>query len=314
MQTKNFIKKMADGGEVWCNRWIPDDQDNIKGVVQLHHGLSEHCLRYDRLGSVLAENGYVLSSFDVRGHGHTGENAEQKDIGHMGAIARTGGDKIVVDDLFELISDLKKDYKGKKIFLVGHSFGSFVSQAFIENFGDDIDGCVLIGTAGPRPDTIFAGQILTELSTFFFGPYSTLKYLPAICFAGYNKRVENPKSSFAWLSKNEMNVQLYEMDNWCGIPLTTSFFRDMMKLLSNIHKPNNMKKIPKNLPVLMMYGSDDPVGNYGKTIKDLFNIYTQNGMTNVEMKVYEGDRHEILNEDDKENVENELISWMNKLL
>ena len=104
------------------------------------------------------------------------------------------------------------------------------------------------------------------------------------------------------------------MDNWSGTMLTTSFFNDMMKILNNIHKPGNMKKIPVNLPVMIMYGSDDPVGSYGKTVNKLFNIYRKNGISDLEMKVYEGDRHEILNEDDKEKVENDLISWLNKLL
>lgn len=312
MQTKNFIKKMADGYEIWCNRWIPDDEENIKGIVQLHHGLSEHCMRYDRLGCILAENGYVLNAFDFRGNGHTAEIAENNGTGKFGAIAKKGGDKTVVDDLFELISDLKKEYKNKKIFLAGHSFGSFVSQSFIEKYADEIDGCILIGTAGPRPALIFGGQIITELAKIFCGPYAKVKMLAGISFAGYNKKVENPKSNFSWLSQNELNVEMYDMDNWCGGLLTTSHFNDMMNILSYIHKPRNMKKIPVDLPVMIMYGSDDPVGDYGTTVQKLYNIYKSNGIKDLEMKVYEGDRHEILNENDKETVENDIISWLNK--
>lgn len=314
MQTSNFIKKMSDGTEIWCNRWIPDEEENIKGVIQLHHGLSEHCMRYDRLGSVLADNGFVLSAYDVRGNGHTAEIAEKNGNGMMGAISKCKGNKIVLNDLHEMITDLKDTYKGKKIFLVGHSFGSFVSQAFIENFGNEVDGCVLIGTAGPRPATILAGLILTSIVRCICGPFSKVMFLAKVAFGNYNKKIENPQSEFAWLSRNQMNIDIYNMDNWSGTMLTTSFFNDMMKILNNIHKPGNMKKIPVNLPVMIMYGSDDPVGSYGKTVNKLFNIYRKNGISDLEMKVYEGDRHEILNEDDKEKVENDLISWLNKLL
>lgn len=314
MRTSSFIKKMSDGAEIWCNKWIPDDEENIKGVVQLHHGLSEHCLRYDRLGSVLAENGYVLSAYDVRGNGHTAEIAEKNGTGMMGAISKKHGDKKVLNDLHEMVTDLKKEYPGKKVFLAGHSFGSFVSQAFIENYGSEIDGCILIGTAGPRPCTIFAGRVLTGLVRLICGPFSKVLFLAKVAFGGYNKRIIHPKSEFAWLSKNEMNIQIYDMDNWSGTMLTTSFFNDMMKILQYIHTPKNMKKIPAELPVLIMYGSDDPVGDYGKTIKHLYNIYQQNGIKDLDIKEFKGDRHEILNEDDKENVENELISWMNKHL
>lgn len=314
MQTKTFLKTMKDGTEIWCNRWIPDDVENIKGIVQIHHGLSEHCMRYDRLGSVLADNGFVVNGYDVRGNGHTGELAEKNGNGKMDAIAKKHGDKIVLEDLHEIITDLKNEYKGKKVFLAGHSFGSFVSQAFIENYGNEIDGCILLGSAGPRKNIINAGVFVTKLCKIICGPYSKLKFLAGMSFAGYNDKVKNPTSDFAWLSKDPMVISMYEMDNWCGNLLTTSFFHDMMKILQTIHKPENMKKIPKDIPVYILYGSDDPVGSYGKTVKDLYDIYLANGMTKVELKCYEGDRHELLNEVDKETVENDIVSWLNKLL
>lgn len=312
MQSKSFTRKMSDGTEIWCNRWIPDEDTEIKGIVQLHHGLAEHCLRYDRLGSILAENGYVLNAFDLRGHGQTGELAQKNGNGRMGKLANHRGDKAVISDLYELISDLHAEYKGKKVFLVGHSFGSFVSQGYIENYSDRIDGCILIGTAGPRNAMVAAGHVLAKLTRLICGPNKIGKALQKISFAGYNDKIDNPKTANDWLSKNEMNREFYEMDNWCGIPLTVSFFDDMTKLLGIIHKAKNIKKISNDLPVMFLYGTDDPVGTYGKTINNLYEIYKKNGIKDLEIKSYEGDRHEILNEDDKETVENDIISWLNK--
>ena len=105
---------------------------------------------------------------------------------------------------------------------------------------------------------------------------------------------------------------MYMMDNWCGIPLTNSFFCSMTEGLSKIHKSKNIKKIPTNLPVFFIWGSDDPVGTYGKTIKNLIEIYKSNGMSKIDFKEYPGDRHEILNEEDKETVENDIINWVEK--
>lgn len=312
MQSKSFTRKMSDGTEIWCNRWIPDADTEIKGIVQLHHGLAEHCLRYDRLGSILAENGYVLNAFDLRGHGHTGELAEKNGTGKMGKLANHRGDKAVVSDLYELISDLHAEYKDKKVFLVGHSFGSFVSQGYIENYSDRIDGCILIGTAGPRNAMVACGHVMAKIARFICGGNKIGKFLQKVSFAGYNSKIDNPKTANDWLSKNEMNIQLYEMDNWCGIPLTISFFDDMTKLLKTIHKAKNIKKISNNLPIKFLYGSDDPVGSYGETINKLFETYKANGIKDLEIQCYEGDRHEILNEDDKETVENDIISWLNK--
>lgn len=313
MQTKSFTQTMSDGFEIFINRWAPDSDEDIKGVIQLHHGLSEHSMRYDRLGSVLAENGYVLNAYDMRGHGKTAENAVAKKTGMFGKLADKDGFNRVVKDLYEVTNALKNVYPGKKTVLLGHSFGSFVSQAYIEQFGDQIDGVILSGTAGPQRPLIFFGRIAANLVKLFKGGDYVSTLLDKLSFGSYNKRIENPKSKYSWLSANEMAVSMYEMDNWCGIPLTTSFFCDMVGGLNQIHKPSNMKKIPENLPVFFFYGDQDPVGGYGKTINKLFDIYKKNGLQRIEAKAFEGDRHEVLNELDCEVVEKDIMEWISSI-
>ena len=102
MQMKNFIMTMSDGFQISVNRWIPDEDIEVKGVIQLHHGLKEHSLRYDRFGSVLAENGFVLNAYDMRGHGRTAQNAEANGTGMFGKLADKDGFFRVTDDLFEI--------------------------------------------------------------------------------------------------------------------------------------------------------------------------------------------------------------------
>lgn len=313
MQNKSFTLTMRDGMEIFLNRWMPDEDKEIKGIIQLHHGLAEHSMRYDRLGSVLAENGYVLNAYDMRGHGKTAENAEKKGTGLFGKLADKDGFNTVVEDLNEIINAFKKDYEGKKIVLLGHSFGSFVSQGYIEKYGSNLDGCILCGTAGPRQALITMGNLVAKLARAVHGGDTVIPQLAKLSFGGYCARIENPETENDWLSVNKANRQMYEMDNWCGIPLTASFFCDMTSGLKQIHKAKNMKKVPNDLPIFFIYGGQDPVGDYGKTINDLFNIYRTNGVKNLSIKNYPNDRHEILNEDDKEIVEKDIIDWVENI-
>lgn len=308
---KSFMLKMDDGYELSVNRWMPDTEEEIKGVIQLHHGLAEHSLRYDRFGSVLAENGWVLNAYDMRGHGRSAENAEKNGTGIFGKLADKKGFDRAVLDLKAVTDNLKNDFPGKKTILMGHSFGSFVSQGFIEEFGSSIDACILCGTAGPRPALVGFGSFFAHLITFFTGKNKIVPLLDKLSFGSYNARIQNPRTEFDWLSANELNVDMYKMDNWCGFPLTASFFCSMTEGLVKIHKSKNMKKIPTSLPVFFIWGSDDPVGSYGATIKKLIEIYKSNGIK-VDFKEYPGDRHEILNENDKETVEKDIIEWVNK--
>ncbi|MCQ2572710.1 MAG: lysophospholipase [Treponema sp.] len=313
MQLKNFFITMSDGFEIACNRWIPDEDVEIKGVIQLHHGLCEHSLRYDRFGSVLAENGYVLNAYDMRGHGKTAQNAESKGTGLFGKLADKDGFLRVTDDLHEIIDSLKKDYPGKKVILMGHSFGSFVSQCLLERFENEVDLCILSGTSGPMAITGI-GKIVAKLVKTFKGGDKPSPFLKKLSFGSYNKRIQNPESPNSWTSSDKTAVMLYDSDAWCQISLKTSFYYDMTWGLSYIHKKANMKKVPQNLPILFIYGSEDPVSNYGKTIKNLIKIYIDNGVQDIEEICYEGDRHEPLNEVNREEVEQDILEWIAKKL
>ncbi len=312
MQVKSFTFSTSDNFKICCNRWIPDNDVKIKGIVQLHHGMAEHCLRYDRFASILAENGYVVNSYDLRGHGKTAELSVSNKSGMFGKLADKNGFNLVVNDLNEIIQNVKNDYPDVPVILFGHSFGSFISQSYIEKHSENINGVILAGTAGPRPVLITFAKIICGITKFFCGKNKVVSFLSKLFFGTYLNRIENPENEYDWLSKDKMIISLYDADEWCGIPLTTSFYYDMMYGLKKIHLKKNMKKIKKDLPVYIIYGEEDPVGDYGKTVKALYDIYLKNGMSKVEIKSYPTDRHEILNEDDKENVEKDILNWLNK--
>ena len=311
MQIEKFSQKMSDDTEIYVNRWIPENEENIKAVVVLSHGMLEHALRYDRIGSEFAEHGYVFSAHDHRGHGKTAYNAEAKGNGLFGKLADKNGFEKVTSDLGEIIEEVKQDYPGKKIILLGHSFGSFIAQNFIEEKGSEIDACILCGTSGPNSQAGF-GKFLMTLACLIHGKNYKSKFCQKLAFSGYNSHFKNEKDILAWLSKSEANRMMYKNDSWCGGIATVSFFRDLSTGLLKIHKNRNIKKIPKELPLFAIYGSQDPVGNYGKSIEKLLNIYRKNGIKNVSSKVYNDDRHEILNENDGEQVLSDIFNWIEK--
>ena len=155
------------------------------------------------------------------------------------------------------------------------------------------------------------GIALFGLNALLLGKKHRSPFDANVAFLGYNSKVPRPrKSKFAWLSKNDFNVQMYEADQWCGVTPTAEFFFEIVRGLRQVHKPAAMKAIPKKLPVYCIYGSDDPVGGYGKTIKKLVQAYKANGMTDVSEKVWPGDRHEIFNELDGEEVISDMLKWI----
>ena len=216
MQMENFFQTMNDGTEIAINRWKPDNDEDIKVVIQLSHGMSEHSLRYDRLGSILAENGYVLSAHDHRGHGRTAQNAEQKGFGLFGKLADKNGFNKVVSDLDEVILKLKSDFPDKKIVILSHSFGSFVAQAYMENYGEKVQGSILCGSTGPRNKKLALGDFATKVVKFFRGSSYKSKVLDKLFFNDYLKRIENPETSKDWICKNPTTLMMYQNDAWCG--------------------------------------------------------------------------------------------------
>lgn len=321
MSLKSFTFKTKDGFEHWINRWVPDtDPSNpdaepqIKAVIIFNHGLAEHSLRYDRFGSILSENGYVFNAFDMRGHGRTAELSIKNKNGDFGKLADKDGFNRAVNDVDEIMEALIKDYPGKPVILMAHSFGSFVAQSYIERFHGKIKACFLIGTAGPRPLLISCGRVLAHIVKLFKGGDKTSPTLEKIAFGAYNKRIKDCKSNVDWLTKDQTILDLHAVDEWSNIHLKISFFCDMMDGLYSIHKKSNMNKIAKDLPVYLWYGLEDPVGDYGKTPRALAKLYTQLGIKTVVTKEYPGDRHEILNETDKEQVEKDIIEALDKVI
>jgi alpha-beta hydrolase superfamily lysophospholipase len=309
--TTSFFQTMRDGTQISVNRWIPDGE--IKAVIQLSHGMAEHALRYDRFGSQLAEQGFLVSAHDHRGHGKTAHYALSQNTGMLGYLADHHGFDCVTEDLNEIIQKCRSDFPEKKIILLAHSFGSFVGQSYCERFGTTIDGCILCGSAGPRRLLIAQARVIAFITGLVRGKKHCTPFLNRLAFGSYTKGIVPLKTSYDWLSRDAGEVALYKSDSWCGFVPTTGFFQDMFYGLSVIHRPKNIKKIPVELPIYILYGTDDPVGDYGKTIHALAGIYRKTGIYHVDERDYEGARHELLNETNRNEVVSDIVSWISTI-
>lgn len=294
---------MSDGNKNVFHHWLPDSDINF--IVVLSHGMTEHAFRYDDFGSFLAQNGIALYAEDHRGHGKTAELAVKEGTGMFGYLADENGFFRVVDDIKEEVELVKSRHPGKKVVLFGHSFGSFIAQCYIEKYGNSIDASVLCGTAGPR-FVVHAGKLIVSIAKCFVDKKNTSRVLEKFVFGSSYKG--------NWLTRDEALANKAAADPWCTFHCTVGFYADMISGLLFIHSKKNLKNIPVNLPVFLIAGDADPVGTYGKTVTKLFKIYQANGMESIALRLYSGARHELLNETNREEVKNDVLSWMKEAL
>ncbi len=309
MKKDSIIMRMSDGKNITVHRWIPEKKTPIQGIVQISHGMTEFAMRYDVFAEQLVNNGYVVYAHDHRGHGETAETQDE-----LGYLADVDGFQRVVLDLREVLTRLKADYPGYKTFLFSHSFGSFIAQSFIEQFPCDVDGCILAGTAGPRRALANFAKFVCNILILFTDKKHRSKLMSSLAFMGYNSHFDKTEGPKAWLSRDFAYIENDMKSVYCSFVPTLSFYSDMMTGLNDIHKLKNMCAIPKTLPVLVLAGTEDPVGSYTKTVKSLVNCYKKIGMTKVELKIYEGARHELINETNREEVAADIFDWIAKQL
>jgi len=208
---------------------------------------------------------------------------------------------------------LREKYAGKKIFIFCHSFGSFIGQCFIEKYGALVDGCILSGSAGPRRVGVFAAETIARAVCLLAGGKKKARLLNFIALGLNNARIKNPLTPYDWISRSRENVATYAADPWCGFRCTNLFFKNLFSGLRYVHSKKNIKKIPLELPVFLLAGTDDPVGGYSKTVRKLYETYGSLGMGRLELKLYEKARHVLLDETNRDEAERDILFWYDNL-
>jgi alpha-beta hydrolase superfamily lysophospholipase len=303
MTATNFYLKLSDNSSLYVYKW--DNVCNPKGIVQIAHGMCEHAGRYENFAMTLNKAGYIVFANDHRGHGKTAHTTED-----LGYIADRDGFNIMVDDLYEITSDIKKNYPDLPITLFGHSMGSFLVQSFIQKYRNGINSVVLSGSNGKQGPLIFLGITLAKLMIFLKGDKYKSNLLNKLTFGKFNNYFYPVRTEFDWLSRDPNEVDKYIIDPLCGQIFSLRSFYDLFRGTQTLF--NNIDKINKSLPVLIVSGEKDPVSNFGKGIDQLVLIYKKTGLSNIKCIMYPNARHELLNEVNKGEVSTDIIKWVNE--
>ncbi|MBC5625767.1 alpha/beta hydrolase [Clostridium sp. NSJ-49] len=300
---ENFKFADSEGVELNVYKWSPEGE--VLGVVQISHGMTENILRYDEFAKYLNNKGFIVYGHDHRGHGLTAKSKEE-----LGYIADNEGFDWLVRDLYELMMMIKEENNGLPIYLFGHSMGSFVSQRFIELHGNEIDGVILSGSNGEPTKLTPLGILLSNIEIKLFGRKHTSKMMDKLSFGDFNKKFKPNRTPYDWLCSVDSEVDKYIANEYCGFVCSASFYYDLLRGLRAIHKDENFSSIPKDLPIYILAGDMDPVGFFGKGIVNLYDKLKLTGVKDVEYKLYKNKRHEILNEDNKLEVMNDISTWL----
>lgn len=300
MGASTFTFTDPDGFEVFVYKWAPSDP--ARAVVQIAHGGVEHALRYQRVAEFLNGHGYVVYANDHRAHGKTAGTLDQ-----AGKAGNDGWNGIVRD--FKQLTDIVKDENpGLPVFVLGHSLGSIVAQQYMGQHGDGVAGVILSGTFGTLGDT---SELMMAIDHAMAtgGPDAPSEVIAGM-FGAFNEPFDG-ETGFEWLSRDEVEVQKYVDDPWCGtFPLSNEFVRDFFVGMEEIWRPENEAKIPKTLPVYVISGDQDPAGGFTETAKVLVDRYEALGLNDLTYKFYPEARHEILNETNRDEVHTDIFNWL----
>ena len=290
--------------------WTPGENE-VQAVVQIVHGMTEFVERYEPFARFLTERGFA-----VVGHDHLGHGASIVSKEDWGYFAGERGASCLLGDMHRLRRAAERRYPGLPYFMLGHSMGSFFLKAYLEMYGDGLSGAVVMGT-GYYPDTVLRGglRLIRRLALsrgwrhrsplvkklFFFGP-----------FRRFDMTGKEPENS--WLTKDVQAVQAYHGDERSQFEFSLNAYYNFLKTILYGNQKENLARIPKKLPILMLSGSDDPVGNFGRGVRRVERQFKAAGISQVSMKLYEGDRHEILNELDREQVYEDILQWYEEII
>ena len=293
-------------GQIHACRWTPETQP--KAVLQIVHGIAEFVERYDDFARHLNSLGYVVVAEDHMGHGQSINGEGIQGYFH-------GGWFTAVEDTMTLMRDTMQAYPDVPYVLFGHSMGSFMARTVLCKYPDSgIAAAVICGTGWQPVFALPALIKVVETIAAKTGETKTNEKLQNMVFGSYNNKVEHPRTSYDWLTRDAKIVDAYIAHPLCGFTASSGLLRDMMKGIHYIEQPKNLANMRKNLPVFFIAGGDDPVGSYGKGIHQSADAFRKAGMTDVSVKVYPLCRHEILNEINKEEVYADVTRWIEKKL
>ncbi|CDQ39105.1 alpha/beta fold hydrolase [Virgibacillus salexigens] len=299
MIKESFWYPSKDGTCLFTRVWKPNLYP--KAIIQIAHGMMEHGERYDEFASHLALKGFIVYINDHRGHGKTGERQ-----GQLGFFADSDGFMKTVDDLTQLSKRIKIAFPELPLYLIGHSMGSFLIRIYLQTNSHLANAAILSGT-GYFP---FVKTLAGKWFASFLPSRKESPLMNKLVFGTYNKKIPHSPTGFEWLSRNESTIKNYMKDPYTGFTPTGRFFYDLMNGLIAMQKTKRNRQIRPDFPILILSGDRDPVGNYTRGVWKTATTYKKVGLENVTTMFFANGRHELLHEDNRQEVFDLLTKWL----
>lgn len=286
-------------------KWMPDDGE-IRAVFQITHGMIEYIERYEEFAEFLTEHGFLVVGHDHLGHGHSVSTKED-----WGYISEKNGSDLLVADMHRLRKIVQKEYNGKPYFMLGHSMGSYMLRKYLTLHGKNLTGAIIMGTGMVSGGVTKSALALSRSIAKIHGWHYRSEFVKNLTFSGPYKKfcLDGSIPENSWLTKDIKIVNHYYSEPRCSFVFTLAAYKCLFETVYYDGQLENAKKIPKKLPLYLVSGADDPVGDLGKGVKKVYAQLKSAGIRDVSCKLYKNDRHEILNETDRENVYQDILAW-----
>ena len=275
---------------------------NVRGIVQLSHGMCEHIGRYSEFAEYLTSHGFAVCGNDHLGHGESAASTDE-----LGYFSKDNGWQNAVGDLHTLTSMMKDEYPTIPYFIFGHSMGSFLARAYSARYGDGLSGAVFCGTSGGVPAMGAQLRLISTISALRGDRYRS-EWLYRTGFRSYTKRIPGLRTDQDWLSRDEGVVDRYIADERCMFKFTANGYENLMGVLRHVSSKEWYSAYSATLPTLIISGDMDPVGDYGKGPTKVFRRLSDGGC-DVRLHLYSGARHELLNETNRAEVYRDLAAF-----
>ncbi|MGQ0528641.1 MAG: alpha/beta fold hydrolase [Panacagrimonas sp.] len=303
MSATEFQLQVQGETMAFVRAWLPASGD-IRGCVQIVHGMSEHGGRYARFATVLNQAGYAVYAQDLPGHGRTARAPDE-----LGHFADEYGWRLALQSIRAVQVNLRERHPARPLMLFGHSMGALLSQDYIVHHGRDISACVLSAATGDLGVMRGVGLALIRGEIAWGGPRYRSRLAEELSFKSFNRKFKPARTAFDWLSRDEAEVDRYIDDPRCGFRASAGLWADLLAIGGRLREPPRLARIPKTLPVLIIAGTDDPATNGVKGPTALERAYHQAGLHDVTLRFYDQGRHELLNDLCRDQVTQDVIQW-----
>ncbi len=305
-EEEKFVFDSANGIYKVCGKIMKPLNTEVKGIIQISHGMCEYIDKYDDFSEFFLEKGYAVVGNDHMGHGESINTMDDR-----GFFGSRDGYKFFMEDLKKVTDIAKEKYPEKPIYLLGHSMGSLIARCYAAKYGNELAGLILCGTVGPQP-LAKAGIKFADLLANQKGEKYRSRKLYNISLDCMNIKFLPMKTRFDWVSTDKNEVEKHLNDERASFIFTVKGFSDLFHLVILANSEMLIKTIPKDLNILFMSGDEDPVGENGYGVKRAFELYKKQGLSNTEIKLYHKRRHELLKEIDKEKIYKDVFEWIQK--